>query len=135
VSALDIAYTLDRCPSVAAYARPRPQTRVRQAEEDAGTVPMRLELKVRGRRVTVIGERARRTPLTTARLQAVARVARTEERLRRLIADTPTEAPEPPGPDWSYQDGTSTKGSQYALDLSAWHRRYICLTDAPGRPR
>jgi hypothetical protein len=133
---LDPGYAVEHAALVSAHARPlrRPQ-RVVQAEQDHGIEPLRLELRIQGRRVTITTDKPRSTSLETARQNAIIAAARTDARLRALVAATPTRPPERPTPDWSYQDGTSTRGAQYARDMSAWHRLYVCRTDAPGRPR
>jgi len=137
MSYLDPGYAVERSPLASAYARPlsRPQ-RVVQAEQDHGIEPLRLELRIQGRRVTVITDKPKATSMETARQLVIIAAARTDDRMRALVAATPTRPPERPAPDWScYRDGMSTKAAQYARKLSAWHRQYICRTDAPGRPR
>jgi hypothetical protein len=133
---LDVGYIVNRAPMVSAYARPRiRQDKIGQAESDWGVEPTRLEIAIRGLRVTVYGERPISTSWERWRQNAIIHAAGTDARMRALVAGTPRRPPEKPSPDWSYQDGTSTRGAQYARDMSAWHRLYVCRTDAPGRPR
>ena len=137
MSCLDPGYVVEHTPLASAHARPlrRPQ-RVVQAEQDHGIEPLRLELRIQGRRVTITTDKPKATSMETARQHIIIAAARTDDRMRAMVAATPAEPPERPKPDWScYQDGMSTKASQYARKMSAWHRLYICCTDAPGRPR
>lgn len=134
MSGLDLAYRIDRAPLVSAHALGhRPRERLDQAEQDPGYRPMRFDLRIQGRAVTWIGVVQGRVSDDTARTNAIVQASRTDQRMRTLVRATPSTAPDP---STRYDaDGRTTHGAEYAWRLAAFARRYICLVDAPGRPR